>query len=75
MNNQFPVKPPQLGDNADYNLLAKDVCNRFPDKAELYREDKAALQSLLKIIMTETKGRANPGLVTSALKRELERRG
>jgi Asp-tRNA(Asn)/Glu-tRNA(Gln) amidotransferase B subunit len=74
MKNQFPVLPPQLYIPPDYNLLAIDVCDRFPDKVELYRQDKTALRFLLGVIMKETRGCANPGLVSSALEKELERR-
>jgi Asp-tRNA(Asn)/Glu-tRNA(Gln) amidotransferase B subunit len=75
MKNQFPVKPPHLAGTPDYNLLARDVLSRFPEKASEYQQNKSVLNSLTGIIMKETRGSANPSLVSIALKRELERRG
>jgi hypothetical protein len=67
-------KPQRCFKETDYEALAKDICDRYPEEAARHNSDKDVLLSFIDIVLKEGRGTINPKFMIEAIKAELIRR-
>ena len=64
---------PQISGEEELLAVARDVIGENPQAVEDYRAGKArAVQFLMGQVMRVTKGKANPGVVSELIRRQLD---
>jgi aspartyl-tRNA(Asn)/glutamyl-tRNA(Gln) amidotransferase subunit B len=58
----------------DYEKLAKEACDAYPNQVKGYKIGKGTLGFFVGMIMKVTRGAANPSKVSEALRKELDSR-